>query len=328
MEVRMIEILVRERKSTAVIGIGTILFGIVVGASLWYFRRTDSSLRQLIPACLAVLCMILSGIIFCLVYKNRRLHVEDGKLCYNNWLGWKKEFSLKDIGYCRLRESLVLYDVTEKKLCKLDFGMTQVFDFLQYLLDNGVEVESNRANKGMLDVLFGMQTIRDSEVVEKMGQIEEEAGRHRQEWEGKADKLGASFRIGFACYLESELREDRQLWEQASPVDNWLLLGDEWSAAASDRFADGLPEGFLIALEGYLQKDGEYVMNRKEQAICLVVPVIHVIKSYQIGKGTKTILYEDSFGEWKKQIEDLLENLPKHRYHTAQLVLRHNLKVF
>ena len=106
----MIKILVREKKSTAIIGIGTIVCGIIVGAALLFFRKADSSLRQILLACLAVICMILSGICFCMVYKNRRLQIEDMQLYYSNWLGKKKQFLLDDIGYCRQRENIVLYD--------------------------------------------------------------------------------------------------------------------------------------------------------------------------------------------------------------------------
>ena len=324
----MIKILVRERKSTAVIGIGTILFGLLVGVSLWYFRKADSSLQQIVLACLAALGIILSGICFCMVYKNRRLQIEDMKLYYSNWLGKKKQFSLDDIGYCRQRESLILYDLMGNKLCKLEFGMTQIIDLQLYLIDNGVEIDSGKADKKMLDAIMGMRTIENSEIAKELDRVREEAQKHRQEWKVKADKLGASFRIGFACYLESELREDGQLWEQTSSADDWISFADGISVTLSNRSADRLPAGFLIALEGYLQKGGEYVMNRKEQAVCLVVPVIHVIKSYRIGQETKTVLYGDSLQEWRNQMEDLLESLPKRRYHIGEITLRQKLKEF
>lgn len=321
----MIKILVRERKSTVFIGIGTILFGLLVGAALIFFRKADRSPGQMIPDYFVVLCMILSGVFLCMSYR-RELRVEDMQLCYRNWLGREKSFCLDDIGYCRQRESLVLYDLNGDKLCKLEFGMTQVLDFLQYLMDNRVEIESNKRDKKMLDELFGMQTIDHSQVAKELEHFTEIVREHKQEWEIKADRLGASFQIGFACYLESEIKEDRQLPEQTSSVDEWLHYEGGMSAGLLDRFADKLPDGFLIALEGYLLKDGEYVVNRKEQAVCLVVPVIHVVKSYQIAQKTKTVLYRESFDEWKDQLADLLENLPKHRYHTAEITLRHRLK--
>lgn len=322
----MIKILVRERKSTAVIGIGTILFSLLLGVTLWYFRKADSGLQQMVPACLAVSGILLSGVCFCMVYKNRRLQIEDRELQYSNWLGKKKQFSLDDIGYCRQRESLILYDLEGIKLCKLEFGMTQIVDLQLYLSDNGVKIESSKADKKMLDAITDMQTIENSEIAKELYRVREEVRKHRQEWKAQADKLGASFQIGFACYLESELREDRQLWEQTSRMDDWLSSWDEMSAVLSDGAADRLPEGFLIALEGYLRKDGDYVLNRKEQAVCLVVPVIHVIKSYKIGQETKTILYGDSLAEWRNLMEDLLERLPKRRYHIGELTLRHKLK--
>lgn len=321
----MIKILVRERKSTAVIGISTVLFGLLVGTVLMCFRKADRSPGQMLICYFVVLCMILSGVFLCMLYR-RELWVEDMQLCYKNWLGRKKTFSLDDIGYCRQRESLVLYDLNGDKLCKLEFGMTQVPVFLQYLMDNRVEVKSNKRDKKMLDALFGMQTIDRFRMTEELEQFAEVVQEHKQEWEIKLDRLGASLRIGFACYLESEIKEDRQLPEQTSSVDVWLE--DEASAIFSNRLPDELPEGFVIAMEGYLLKDGEYVVNRKEQAVCLVVPVIHVVKSYQIGQRTKTILYRETLNEWKNQIEDLLASLPKHRYHTAEITLRHKLKVF
>lgn len=321
----MIHISVKERKSTVVIGIGTVLFGLLVGAALMCFRKADRSPGQMLPDYFVVLGMILSGVFLCMLYR-RELWVEDMQLCYRNWLGRKKSFSLDDIGYCRQGASIVLYDLNGDKLCKLEFGMTQVPDFLQYLIDNGVEVESNKRDKKMPDVFFGMQTIDHSRIIEELEQFAETVREHKQEWEIKADRLGAFFRIGFSCYLESEIKEGRQLPEQMSSVDGWL--DDEASAIFSNRLPDELPEGFMIAMEGYLLKDGEYVVNRKEQVICLVVPVIHVVKSYQIGQKTKTILYRDTFNEWRNQIGDLLESLPKHRYHTAEITLRHKLKVF
>lgn len=319
----MIHISVKERKSTAVIGIGTILFGLLVGAALVFFRKADRSPGQMLPDYFVVFCMILSGVFLCMSYR-RELLVEDMQLCYRNWLGRKKSFSLDDIGYCRQRASLILYDLNGDKLCKLEFGMTQIPDFLQYLMDNRVEVESNKRDKKMLDVLYDMQTIDSSRIAGELEQFAETVRGHKQEWEIKVDRLDASFQIGFACYLESEIKEDRQLPEQSSSVDGWLA--DEVSSLFSNRLPDELPEGFVIVMEGYLLKDGEYVVNRKEQAVCLVVPVIHVVKSYQIGQKTKTILYRESFDEWKNQIADLMENLPKHRYHTAEITLRHKLK--
>lgn len=323
----MIKILVRERKSTAVIGIGTILFGFLVGAALLLFGKADRSPGQMLPDYFVVFCMILSGVFLCMSYR-RGLLVEDMQLCYRNWLGRKKSFTLDDIGYCRQRASLVLYDLNGDKLCKLEFGMTQAVDFLQYLMDNGVEIESNKRDKKMLDALFGMQTIDNTQVVKELEHFAETVREHKQEWEIKADRLGASFRIGFACYLESEIKEDRQLPEQTSSVDEWLHDEDGISAGFLKQFRDRdkLPEGFLLALEGYLLKDGEYVVNRKEQAVCIVVPVVHVIKSFQIGQKTKTVLYGEGLDEWKNQIEDLLESLPKHRYHTAEIALRHKLR--
>lgn len=319
----MIHISVKERKSTAVIGIGTIIFGLLVGVALMCFRKADRSPGQMLPDYFVVLCMILSGVFLCMLYR-RELWVEDMQLCYRNWLGRKKFFSLDDIGYCRQGASLVLYDLNGDKLCKLEFGMTSVPDFLQYLMDNRVEVESNKRDKKMLDALFGMQTIDHSRMTEVLEQFAETVREHKQEWETKADRLGASFRIGFACYLKSEINEDRQLPEQTSSVDGWL--DDEASAIFSNQLPDELPEGFVIAMEGYLLKDGEYVVNRKEQVICLVAPVLHVVKSYQIGQKTKTVLYGETLNEWKNQMKDLLESLPKHRYHTSEITLRHKLK--
>lgn len=321
----MIHISVKERKSTVAIGIGTVLFGLLVGAALMFFRKPDRSLGQMLPDYFIILCMILSGIFLCMLYR-RELRVEDMRLCYRNWLGKEKCFSLDDIGYCKQGASLILYNLNGEKLCKLEFGMTQVPDFLQYLMDNQVEVESNKRDKKMLNEFFDMKTIDHSRMLEELEQFAEMVREHKQEWEIKADMLGASFRIGFACYLESELREDRQLWEQTSSVDGWM--DDEASVIISNRPSDELPEGFMIAMEGYLLKEGEYVVNRKEQVICLVVPVIHVIKSYQIGQKTKTILYRETLNEWNNQIADLLESLPKHRYHTAEITLQHKLKAF
>lgn len=321
----MIHISVKERKSTAIIGIGTILFGLLVGAALMCFRKADRSPGQMLPDYFIIFCMILSGVFLCMSYR-RELRIDDMQLCYRNWLGRKKSFSLDDIGYCRQRASLILYDLNGNKLCKLEFGMTQVMDFLQYLMDNGVEVESNKRDKKMLDTLFGMQAIDRSRITEELEQFADTVREHKQEWEIKADRLGAFFRIGFSCYLESEIKEDRQLWEQTSSVDGWL--DEEASVIFSNRLPDVRPEGFMIAMEGYLLKDGEYVINSREQAVCLVVPVIHVVRSFQIGQKTKTILYGESLNEWENQLEDLLESLPKHRYHTAEITLRHKLKEF
>lgn len=321
----MILISVKERKSTAVIGIGTVLFGFLVGAALLFFRKADRSPGEMIPDYFVVLCMIMSGIFLCMLCR-RELRVEDIQLCYRNWLGRKKSFSLDDIGYCRQGASLVLYDLNGDKLCKLEFGMIGVPDFLQYLIDNRVEVEVNKRDKKMLDAFFDIRTIDHSRMTEELEQFAGWVREHRQEWEMRVNKLGGSLRIGFACYLESEIKEGKQLPEQTSSVDGWL--DDGTSAIFSNLLPDELPEGFVITMEGYLLKDGEYVVNRKEQAVCLIVPVMHVVKSYQIGQKNKTILYGETLDEWQNQFEDLLESLPKHRYHTAEITLRHKLKEF
>ena len=322
----MIRIEVKEGKLPWIIGIATVLGGI--GLFFVPYAYYDESLAIVLSAYVVVFLIICSGIGLCVNAANRRLTVEERQICYVNPFGRKKHFSLDDIGYCRTalengenRDYLTLYDLLGKKLCKLDYSMKNTLDFLQYLVDNGVKIECSERSDRYLKSIVRARFICAEEVPESVRRISEAAESEIAEWLKKNAKFGAAWKMGVAVYLEKELDEKRSLWEQKGYSGNPPLT---WESGGHRRLT-GLPEGFLIAIEGYLHKEGQFVLDKKERTVNFCIPVIRVVNSMQTEEKRKIRFFEDTIDELAEQLAFFDEMLPKNRYHTGDILLQHEL---
>lgn len=319
----MIKIEVNEGKTPWIIGIATILIGI--GLAFVPAAYRDESPFVMISAYAAVFLIICSGIWMCMDAANRKLTVEERNICYSDWRGRKKTFSLDEIGYCKAvsenrgnNDYLKLYDLLGDKLCKLDFQMKNSTLFLQYLIDNQVKIEYSEKSDPYLKIIINTNFICPEEIPEKVEHIYETALTAISEWLKKNPKFGVEWKTGIAVYLEEEMEENRQLPEQKGYTGEPLLK------QGKDQQVN-LPEGYMIVLEGYLQKDGQFVMDRRNRAVCFYVPVVRVVKSMQIGETLSIRFFESAIEDLAEQLWVLENFLPVNRYHTGEISFRHEL---
>ena len=314
----MIKIEVHEGKLPRNLGIGTILFGILI--VVMAARDPVESAALMRCAYLMIMLIFCAGIWLCMDGRNCRLIVEDRQLCYTDWRGRKKTFSLDEIAHCKTAfenrgslDYITLYDFNNKKLCKLGFYMKNATVFLEYLLDNQIKVECTGRTEEALKDVINTQALCPEEIPAAVNGVFEEAKELVKEWEKENEGFGVEWKMGIAVYLNNDFSWEKQLWEQK---------GYEGVLNFSN-----LPEGYLIAIEGYLQKDGQFVVNKKNQAVAFFFQLLSVSKSYQIGEEMRIHFWGNSVLE--KLSEELVfwtDRLPRKRYHTEQLVLRHGLK--
>lgn len=318
----MIRIKVSEWKISWGIGVGTIVLGIVLGVlMLWYPGTSAGQERWSYPGFIMSL-IFAAGIWMCMNARNRKLIVEDDSLCYTNWLGQKTAFSLDGIGYCRTalernggsRNYLNVYDLRGKKLCKLEYHMQNCAAFLQYLLDNGVKVECSTDSDLFLHRMMGMSALCYENVQESVNGLFAEVKALVAEWEKQNKKLGAEWKFGMAVYLEEEIAKGKPLWEQK---------GYDW---AKHNVSHNLPEGLFILIEGYLQKEGQFVMDKRNQAVVVYAEALCVSKSMQIGQELRIRFFHSALEELGMQLDVMSRQLPRNRYHTDTLLIGHELK--
>lgn len=289
----MIEIEVKEGLLPWVVGAGTILIGILL-----LFVTTaypDDSTRVMLGVYLIIFFMIGGGVLLCMDAKNRKMTVEDANLCYTNSFGKKKNFTLAGIGHCRValenkgsKEDIRLYDIHGKKLCKLEFNMKNSMLFVQYLLDNQIKVECSEKSDRYLKAIICATSICKEEIPDKVNHVYEEVKALIREWEAQHKMFDVEWKTGITVSSS---------------------------------------EDCAIGIEGYLQKDGQFVCDRKNQTVMFYVSLISVTKSWQIGEKIKIRFWGgDALEELSWQLEVLTEQLPKKRYHTEEIVLEHELK--
>lgn len=321
----MLKIEVKESLLPWVIGIGTILVGILL--IFVTVAHPDDSARVMLCIYLIILFMIGAGVLMCMDAKNRKMTVEDMALCYTNSFGKKKAFTLEEIGYCKValenkgaKDDIRLYDTRGKKLCKLEFNMKDSLLFLQYLLDNQIKVECSEKSDRYLKSIVCETVICQEEIPDRVNRVYEDAKLLAGEWEAQHKRFRAEWKMGISAYLQNELSKDKQLWEENAYTE--MLFSD-----TADGQAHNLPEGYLVGIEGYLQKDGQFVCDKKNQAVMFYVPLLSVSKSWQIGDVLKIRFWgADALEELSEQLALWAELLPKNRYHTEDIVLRHELK--
>lgn len=333
----MIKIEVNEGKLPWVVGIGTILAGVVI--AVLCIRYSGYSAKNSGAAFVVVGLIILSGIFLCMDGRNRKLTVEDMNICYVNWLGRKKNFSLDEIGYCKTamemgrenRDYLKLYDLQGDKLCKLEYNMKEATSFLQYLLDNKVRVECTEKSGFFLKSMIDMKAICQEEIPGAVNQAYEAAKALLWRWTEQNKKFGVEWKTGISVYLAEELSGRRQLWEQegyqgAAFHDSCREDGKPEGRRDFTAQPESLPEGYLVLIEAYLLKDGQFVIDKKNRAVTVSANVLTVSKSMQVGEKLKIRLFSTVEEELSQQLSFLRHILPKNRYHTEAIVLRHELR--
>ena len=313
---------VRENKSTFVCG--------VIAFALVFFIF---AMRQIHPSdrgggvvlYLPLFCMFLGGMFFFMMCFNRKLVVEEMKISYVNWMRRVKQFTLDEIGYCKVgaggdQSQVVLYDLLGHKLCKLEFGMRGMAEFYQYLLDNGVRVEWVKPRARQSSVLIkmvdaiGKETVVCEEEIRKCSEgFYEELKQIFRDWENCNKQFEAVWEFGFAEYAAKDLETKRPLHMYPSSVEKPL---------------EHIPETYECALEAYLKRDDGYVVNKRGETVSILLPYFSKTKSYQIGEKTRIRKTDE---EWMKEwlmwkLENLAKELPRHRYHTETFVLGHPLR--
>lgn len=318
----MIKIEVNEGKAPWITGIVTILFGILYGVlcTMYPDKSAKSGMLYYLLVYPVAALIMLAGVWLCLDAKNRKLVVEDAALCYTNSFGRKVSFLLSDIAYCRTamenggnRDFLKLYNTQDKKLCKLEYNMRDCAVFLQYLIDNQVKIECSEKSDYLLKSMLNMTSVSPEEIAGVVNSAYKEAKELIRKWLEENSRLGVEWKMGIVTYLENEIEEKKQLWEQTS-------------CGVVESVSGNMPEGYIIAIEGYLLKDGEFVINKKDRAECIFATVIRVSKSLKIGEKLKISNFKDVSEELSAQLTLLAQILPRNRYHTESLVLNHELK--
>lgn len=270
-----------------------------------------------------LLCMLAGGVFFCVLYYNRRLTVCDMSLCYVNLFGKRKEFTLDQIGFCKIgaggnRNLFVLYDLTGDKLCKLDFDMCGMAQFHQYLVDNRIEVEWNRERmdkRGLLliDAIQQESAVCEEEICKCSEQFRGEAEKIFLDWEKRNARFQADWEIGFGEYQASDLGQKCFCQDRTSSLPEPLTA---------------LPDTYECLLEAYLKREDGYVVDRRGEVVNIVLPYLVRSKSYRIGEGTRIRkMDEESVQDWLiMQLEALSRELPRRKYRTEALTIKHKLR--
>lgn len=322
----MIKMEVNEGKLPLVVGTGAILAGILFGILMAVYSKDSGMIRGV--SYLVIVLIICMGIGMCFGGRHRKMTVEGRTLCYTNRLGKEKVFSLDEIGYCEAaledkggRDYLKIYDLRGEKLCKLEFGMKNSAPFLQYLLDNQVKVECSEKSDDFLINMVHTETICAEEIPDKVNARYEKVREMVWEWTQKHKELNADWEMGIAVYLEAELAEKKQLWEQKGCTEILFPKSGQEKECHESR----LPEGLLIVIEGYLKKDGGFVFNKRNRAVMFHVPVLGVSRSMQEGEEQKIRFFGEAISELTWQLEWLSQTLPRNRYHTEKISINHEL---
>lgn len=315
---KMIKIEVNEGRLPWIVGSGTVVFGILVGVLL--ILKPSAAYRALIVGYLVILLIIGSGVCLCLEGRNRKLALEGAMLSYSSLFGKKKTFSVDEIGYCqtaleRNKDYLKLYDLRGEKLCKIEYTMKNSELFLQYLIDNRVKIECSENSDILLKTMLATETICPEQIPEKAGAVYEKAKSMVLEWSKNNKNLGAEWEMGIAQYPEAGIADgiaaEKKLWEC---------------------------EDYLVTIEGYLKKEGKYVLDKKNQAVKFSHPVVYVSESLSLsnrdslegkasaGREFSIRFLGNTLEELSQQLEIMAEVLPRNRYHTEENLPHHELK--
>jgi hypothetical protein len=308
---------VKEYKIVTAGGIFTILFAAFILMMRLLYPSNGGN-----PAVfyLVLFLLFLAGILCCMRGIRFGLTVEDMHICCCNTFGKTKTFSLDDIGYCSLelsqsKDNLVLYDLLGKVLCKLKIHMKGCEEFLQYLLDNGVRVEweTARTNLPALELILRETAICEEEIPKYMAVLYTQVREIFSQWEREHSVFGAGWELGFGEYAAADLEGVKDMRSVKSSMDSG---------------SGGLPQDYVCALEAYLKKDGEFVIDRNNRTVCITAKYLIRCRSYQIGEDVRIRKTdEEMIAGWiKERLLFLTQALPRHKYHTEDCTIQHTLK--
>lgn len=288
---------------------------------LWLFYPSDNGGGMLLY--LPLSCLLLFGVLCLVMFFHRRLTVDEMKICYVNWIGKRKEFTLDEIGFCKIGgkgadNKVIVYNLLGEKLCKLEIDMYGLEEFRQYLMDNQVRVEwgKKRMNSEMtllLDAICRETAVCEEEIHKYSEKLYEQAKTIFMDWEKRNQRFNVCWEIGFAEYALEDLEVKCSFRERVSTLDTDL---------------ETIPLSYQCLLEAYLKRDDEYVVNSKGEAISIILPYMVRSKSYRIGEGTRIRkMDEQNMKEWLElRLEQLAKELPRRRYHTEAFAIQHRLK--
>lgn len=314
---------IRENRSALVCGI------LAVGLDVFVFVMHllhPSARGGGVLLYLPLAAILLGGVVCFLLYINRKLIVEEMNISYVNLLGKEKHFTLDEIGFCKTGKrsgmpQIFLYDLSGEKLCKLDFEMRGMAEFYQYLIDNGVRIEriGSKAHQSpiyfnLLDALISKETAVCEEQIRKCSEgLYAEAEQIFRDWESRNKHFNAVWEFGFAEYTAGDLERKCPMHMYPSSVDVSMK---------------SLPSSYECVLEAYLKTEDGYVLTKRGETLSIMIPYLSKTKSYQIGERTRIRKTdEESIKEWLVwHLEKLSAELPKHRYHTENLVMGHELR--
>jgi hypothetical protein len=308
---------VKEYKIVTAGGIFTILFAAFILIMRLKFPSDGGN-----PAVFYLVLFLLfaAGILCCLRGSLHGLTVEDMHMLYRSSFGRIKEFTLDDIGYCSLelsqsKDNLILYDLLGKKLCKLKINMKGCEEFLQYLLDNGVRIEweTTRTNLPALELILRETAVCEEEIPKCTEALYTQVREILSQWEKEHAVFGAVWELGFGEYAAADLEDVKDMRSVKSSID-------------SD--SGGLPRDYICALEAYLKKDGEFVIDRNNRTVCITAKYLIRCRSYQIGEDVRIRKTdEEMIADWiKERLLFLTQALPRHKYHTEGCTIQHTLK--
>lgn len=311
---------VRESRIAPLVGGASIVFAVFIFVMyILHPKGEGGGLLLYLP----LLLMLVSGVVFCVIYFNRAVTVNEMNICYVNSIGRKKRFTLDEIGFCKIemgggKTTLALYDLLGEKLCKLDFGMRGMGEFLQYLVDNQVKTEWNRERilkqETIIPELILNETAVCEEEIHKCAEaFYKEAEQVFREWEKRNKKFEVEWEIGFAEYNTEDLEQEGPAWMRTSSLNDVL---------------NEIPEHYECLLEAYLKKDGEYVVTRRGKEVMIQIPYLVRCRSYQIGEETRIRksdekILEEGIGNY---LAMLAKDMPRHKYRTEALTLKHPLR--
>lgn len=313
---------VRENKTAFVCGVLAVGFAVFIMVMRFLHPSAKGGGTLLY---LPILCMFFGGVVCFMMYYNRKLTVEDMNICYVNWMGRLRQFTMDEIGYCKIgtpgdMNRIVLYDLLGKKLCKLEIGMQGLAELYQYLLDNGIRIEWNKSKAyqlsgfmRMIDTLSKETSVCEEEIRKCSELFYEEAGQIFHDWEKRNQHFEAVWEFGFAEYMAEDLESKCPLHMYLSSVDEPL---------------EHIPESYECVLEAYLKKEEGYVVNTRGEVVSIMLPYLSKTKSYQIGEKMRIRKTdEEGLKEWLVwRLEAFNRELPKHKYHTEDLSFGHKLR--
>ena len=274
---------------------------------------------------LPLFCMLAGGVTCILLYFNRKLTVDEINICYVNWIGKTKRFSLDEIGCCKMgagssMNQIVLHDLDGNKLCKLDFEMCGIAEFYQYLADNRIKTEwavrgtnQRKSFMGLFEAIRKETAVSGEEIRRYSEQFYKEVERIFREWESHNRQFRAKWEIGFAEYTAEDLEKKCRFRERTSSIPYPVK---------------SIPESYECVFEAYLKRGDEYILTNRGEEVKILLPYMSKTKSYQIGEKTRIRkVDEKSMEEWlEEQLEVLSKELPRRRFHTETLVMGHKLR--